>query len=44
MKMCECVGRENVEFLETKIKISLDEIDGTSVGIAKRCAHTCVVE
>ena len=29
--MCECVGRENVEFLETKRKMSVDEMDDTSV-------------
>ena len=39
--MRECVGRENAEIFENQKK---DEMDGTSVGIAKRCARTCVVE
>ena len=38
------MGRENVEFLETKRRIYLDEMDGILVGIAKWCAHTGVVE
>ena len=39
-----CVGGgENVEFVETKRKMSSDEMDDTSVRISKRCARTCVV-
>ena len=39
--MCECVGRENVEIFGNQKK---DEMDGTSVWIAKKCARTFVVE
>ena len=39
--MYECVRRKNVEIFGNQKK---DEMDGTSVSIAKRCARTCVVE
>ena len=39
--MCECVWEGKMLNFR---KMSLDGMDGTSVGIAKWCARTCVVE
>ena len=37
-------GKGKGGFVENKWKMCLDEMDGISVWIARRCARTCVVE
>ena len=43
MEVCVC-GKEKGGFTENKWKLCLDEMDGISVWIARRCACTFVVE